>query len=215
MSRCSCMFGHYPYFCCTKSHHGGESCQVANFGCLWYLIPAGAFSRTGWPSNVLGGRGCLVRSVDVVQQADGFVFPEQKLGRAEGEICDWDVVDVSSMTTIYSMSVSSMTTMYSMWDQWLRSTRCQFYDYDVLDVSSMTTMYSMSVLWLRCTRCQFYDYDVLDVSSMTTIYSSSMTTIYSHFRLVRTRLTRNFGLHARKPLVQNQIALTHILNGFG
>ena len=38
---------------------------------------------------------------------------------------------------------------------------------------------------------------------------------YSHFRLVRTRLTRNFGLHARKPLVQNQIALTHILNGFG
>ena len=38
---------------------------------------------------------------------------------------------------------------------------------------------------------------------------------YSHFRLVRTRLTRNFGLHARKPLVQNQIALTHILYGFG
>ena len=35
---------------------------------------------------------------------------------------------------------------------------------------------------------------------------------YSHFRLVRTRLTRNFGLHARKPLVQNQIVLTHILN---
>ena len=38
---------------------------------------------------------------------------------------------------------------------------------------------------------------------------------YSHFRLVRTRLTRNFGLHAQKPLVQNQIALTHILNGLG
>ena len=38
---------------------------------------------------------------------------------------------------------------------------------------------------------------------------------YSHFRLVRTRLTRNFGLHAQKPLVQNQIALTHILYGFG
>ena len=35
--------------------------------------------------------------------------------------------------------------------------------------------------------------------------------LYSHFRLERTRLTRNFGLHARKPLVQNQIALTHIL----
>ena len=38
---------------------------------------------------------------------------------------------------------------------------------------------------------------------------------YSHFRLVRTRLTRNFGLHAQKPLVQNQITLTHILYGFG
>ena len=38
---------------------------------------------------------------------------------------------------------------------------------------------------------------------------------YSHFRLVRTRLARNFGLHAQKPLVQNQIALTHILYGFG
>ena len=38
---------------------------------------------------------------------------------------------------------------------------------------------------------------------------------YSHFRLVRIQLTRNFSLHARKPLVQNQIALTHILNGFG
>ena len=38
---------------------------------------------------------------------------------------------------------------------------------------------------------------------------------YSHFRLVRTRLTHNFGLHAQKPLVPNQIALTHILYGFG
>ena len=38
---------------------------------------------------------------------------------------------------------------------------------------------------------------------------------YSHFRLVRTRLTRNFGLQAQKPLVQNQIALTHILHGLG
>ena len=38
---------------------------------------------------------------------------------------------------------------------------------------------------------------------------------YSHFRLVRTQLTRNFGLHAQNPLVQNQIALTHILYRFG
>ena len=38
---------------------------------------------------------------------------------------------------------------------------------------------------------------------------------YSHFHLVRTRLTRNFGLHTQNPLVQNQIALTHILYRFG
>ena len=37
----------------------------------------------------------------------------------------------------------------------------------------------------------------------------------SHFRLVHTRLTRNFGLYAQNPLVENQIALTHILYGFG
>ena len=40
-------------------------------------------------------------------------------------------------------------------------------------------------------------------------------TAYSHFRLVRTRLTHNFGLHTQKSLVQSQIALTHILNGLG
>ena len=41
------------------------------------------------------------------------------------------------------------------------------------------------------------------------------TCCYSHFRSVHTRLTRNFRLHAQKPLVQNQVPLTHILKGFG
>ena len=55
-------------------------------------------------------------------------------------------------------------------------------------------------IWLRCVS--------VDLSFKT------VSCRYSHFRLARTRLTRNVSLHAHKPLVQHQIALTHILYGF-
>ena len=98
------------------------------------------------------------------------------------------------------------------------------HNYDI--ILPYTTHITVTSLWHHLTvhsthRCDItvtsshHNTHHCDIISPYTTHVTVTSSHYSHFRLVRTRLTRNFGLQARKPLVQNQIAFTHILNGFG